>query len=390
MKFAHSLASFAAIIATAKAVTLTIEVTLPTQTTWVVVTRTVSSYFIQTTALTSPPATLVEAAILYVPPASIEEAPSPSSLVQVPSPSSSTSAADSTFSSSVSLSEATSTTSSSSSSVSSTVSSISLAIVDGSQSSMIVDEAPAIPVVIDVDPEVTDPNPQQELPQPVPDADDDSEAADPNSQEEFPEPGSDTNDETPDPVTNTDEEEPAGSVDDTIPTEDIDWSYRMVEAHNFYRAQHGVGNLIWSNELQQFSKEYARTYDCSGVLVHSDSPYGENLAAGYLDVNGVDAWYLEEIELYDFTDPGWSDRVGHLTQLLWKDTTKVGCYRKPCDGFAYTQYTICEYWIQGNIVTTADLRGVENFRVQVPPLLQEPYLPRPGSTVEPWYNRNDS
>ena len=48
--------------------------------------------------------------------------------------------------------------------------------------------------------------------------------------------------------------------------------------------------------------------------------------------------------------------VGHLTQLLWKGTTSVGCVSKQCDNMQNSDgtpttmkmYTVCNYWPPGN------------------------------------------
>lgn len=37
----------------------------------------------------------------------------------------------------------------------------------------------------------------------------------------------------------------------------------------------------------------------------------------------VDAWYAE-INSYHFDRPGWTLIAGHATQLLWKDTSRLG------------------------------------------------------------------
>ncbi len=54
---------------------------------------------------------------------------------------------------------------------------------------------------------------------------------------------------------------------------------------------------------------------------------------------------------YDFKKPGYSDKTGHFTQIVWKSTKKVGCAR--CGGKGskwYETYVVCDYSPSGNIV----------------------------------------
>lgn len=61
----------------------------------------------------------------------------------------------------------------------------------------------------------------------------------------------------------------------------------------------------------------------------------------------VDAWY-SEFNSYNFNKPGWSILAGHFSQMVWKDTTRIGCaVNKACTWDTY----ICQYSPQGNAVT---------------------------------------
>ena len=51
-------------------------------------------------------------------------------------------------------------------------------------------------------------------------------------------------------------------------------------------------------------------------------PYGENLAMGDPE-SATDRWY-NEVDKYDFQNPGYSNATGHFTALVWKDTKEVG------------------------------------------------------------------
>ncbi|CAN3356093.1 protein Pry2p [Diutina catenulata] len=145
-----------------------------------------------------------------------------------------------------------------------------------------------------------------------------------------------------------------------------------LDTHNEKRRLHGVQDLSWDPKLVEYAKNYAESgiVDCNTMkLIHSHGPYGENLAGGY--VGGVDpvvAWY-DEISLYDYSNPGFSEATGHFTALVWKSTSKVGCYAKMCNT-KWRQYTICSYSDEvGNVVGVDRKTGKTYFEENVlPPL----------------------
>lgn len=81
-------------------------------------------------------------------------------------------------------------------------------------------------------------------------------------------------------------------------------------------------------------------------------PTGENLVAGASNATaGVDSWASER-KSYNWRKPGFSEETGHFTQLVWTNTTSVGCGRTNCQGKGGTDgwYVVCEYWPPGNVV----------------------------------------
>ena len=69
-------------------------------------------------------------------------------------------------------------------------------------------------------------------------------------------------------------------------------------------------------------------------------------------------WY-DEVSYYNYNRPGFGHSTGHFTQLVWKETTHVGC------GIAISPenkiYGVCNYSPPGNFV------GEKQFRANVLP-----------------------
>lgn len=123
---------------------------------------------------------------------------------------------------------------------------------------------------------------------------------------------------------------------------------QLLTTHNQLRKQHQSPPLHWDAKLAQYAQNYAE--QCQ--FRHSKGPYGENLATGYATPKkAVQIWY-DESKLYSYQRPGFSMDTGHFTQLVWKNSTKLGCAMVSCDGKNGTpgDYVVCEYNPPGNVV----------------------------------------
>ncbi|XP_065217540.1 Golgi-associated plant pathogenesis-related protein 1-like [Planococcus citri] len=137
---------------------------------------------------------------------------------------------------------------------------------------------------------------------------------------------------------------------------------KLVKDHNKYRSQHGTPPLEPDLNLMEDAIKWSKQLANTNVLQHGST--GENLYkntnTGPIDESQLDAvkpWY-DEIKLY--TKPEFSLQTGHFTQVVWRDTRKLGC--GVCSGSGGTVVT-CRYSPPGNF------RG--QFEENVPPLKSE-------------------
>ncbi|HLL21526.1 MAG TPA: CAP family protein, partial [Kofleriaceae bacterium] len=127
----------------------------------------------------------------------------------------------------------------------------------------------------------------------------------------------------------------------------------LVERHNVVRAKHCAGPLTWSPKLAQAAQAWAKSLEAQGCKFgHSPrNPYGENLAAGTsgtLDGEAVTNMWYDEVKLYKFPSGGFSMQTGHFTQVVWRQTTQIGCGVTTCNGM---DIFVCEYDPPGNVDT---------------------------------------
>jgi len=120
----------------------------------------------------------------------------------------------------------------------------------------------------------------------------------------------------------------AGSTSDQV--------QEILAAHNNYRAAVGVPALQWSDSLAASAQQYANYLASTGQFQHSGTPgVGENLAQGgppnaFTVTKLVDMWGNEKQYFIGGIFPtvsrtgNWED-VGHYTQVVWRNTTQVGC-----------------------------------------------------------------
>lgn len=103
--------------------------------------------------------------------------------------------------------------------------------------------------------------------------------------------------------------------------------------------------MVWNQTIADFAQDYLNGNNCQ--FEHSGGPYGENLAIGYgSNTLAMQAWYDEWTD-YDFAAGQFSTGTGHFTQMVWKESTSVGCAVRDCSG---REYLVCEYYPRGNII----------------------------------------
>jgi hypothetical protein len=134
---------------------------------------------------------------------------------------------------------------------------------------------------------------------------------------------------------------------------------RLLEAHNVARKAVGVAPLIWSDALANDARSWAQKLAQTGEFEHAPQPkgpsaQGENLWMGtvfaYSPDDMVGAWtaerqyYRRGIFPKVSTTGAWGD-VGHYTQMIWHNTTHVGCAIARNEG---DEYLVCRYSPPGN------------------------------------------
>ncbi|KAF5102023.1 hypothetical protein D0Z03_000479 [Geotrichum reessii] len=139
----------------------------------------------------------------------------------------------------------------------------------------------------------------------------------------------------------------AAAVSDSSSSQLDSFASGCTDLHNSLRAKHSAPPLTWNSTLADYAKNYLSNQNC--VFAHSGGPYGENLAIGYPSAeNAIQGWY-DEIKDYDFSSGQFSMSTGHFTQVVWKDTTQVGCHLYDC-GSGRGGFLACEYYPAGNII----------------------------------------
>ena len=125
------------------------------------------------------------------------------------------------------------------------------------------------------------------------------------------------------------------------------------DAHNRCRAEVGVAPLQWSDSLAASAQQWANHLAATGTFEHSHS--GENLARGTTGAYSVTRlfgmWENEKQHFVNGTFPNVSSdgnwmSVGHYTQVVWRDTTEVGCGLASGNG---NDVLVCHYNPAGNM-----------------------------------------
>ncbi|CAJ1968416.1 unnamed protein product [Sphenostylis stenocarpa] len=128
----------------------------------------------------------------------------------------------------------------------------------------------------------------------------------------------------------------------------------FLHAHNWVRNQYQLPAFEWDEKLASYSRSYLmeRYEDC--LLVHSNSMYGENIFWGkmrYWTPSDATYYWYQEKQWYDFktlTCAPPPKACGHFTQVVWRDSHRIGCALQNCQDPSMGMLIACEYDPAGN------------------------------------------
>ncbi|KAF2633159.1 PR-1-like protein [Macroventuria anomochaeta] len=137
--------------------------------------------------------------------------------------------------------------------------------------------------------------------------------------------------------------------------------------HNAARANHGAAPLVWDNAVAWTAAQAANLCRFEHYIP-AGAGQGQNLftvSGNFFNVTAgiTESWYKGEFQpmMPYFGAANIPDdvfhNVGHLTQVLWKGTTRVGCISIDCGNrmivggatSSLNKYTVCNYAPAGNV-----------------------------------------
>jgi uncharacterized protein YkwD len=135
----------------------------------------------------------------------------------------------------------------------------------------------------------------------------------------------------------------------------------MLQGHNAARAAVGVPPLVWSDTLASTARAYAEQMSRTRRFEHAPQPVdmtreGENLWTGtryaYAYSEMIGHWVAEKRDFVNGVTPAFSrtgkwEDVAHYTQIVWRNSTAVGC---AVASNATDDYLVCRYSPPGNVV----------------------------------------
>ncbi|KAH8701425.1 CAP domain-containing protein [Phaeosphaeriaceae sp. PMI808] len=138
-----------------------------------------------------------------------------------------------------------------------------------------------------------------------------------------------------------------------------DYQAAVLYHHNAARANHNAAPLVWDTVCETNARQAAERCKLDHYIP-TGAGQGQNIFAtpgeAYNVTAGItESWYKDELGPMApfFGQNSISDNVfysvGHLTQIVWKGTTMVGCVSIDCGRGPISKLTVCNYAPAGNI-----------------------------------------
>lgn len=142
---------------------------------------------------------------------------------------------------------------------------------------------------------------------------------------------------------------------------------QCLAAHNRVRAEvtapagypgswTALPSMVWSETVAASAQawaDYLKDPARNCALMHdSSSPYGENVAGGYVGFSpsmAVEAWAKDKPAFVFNPSYEFDNRWGHYSQLVWRNSTELGCAMAFCSGNG-TNVVVCRYNPPGNVI----------------------------------------
>lgn len=131
----------------------------------------------------------------------------------------------------------------------------------------------------------------------------------------------------------------------------------VLSVHNQARSLYRLVPMEWDDRLASEAADWARHLVQLGYMTHSsgESGQGENIWMGTAGAFSYDVMLRDWADESRYFQAGpfphisstgdWRD-VGHFTQMIWKDTRRVGCAVASGGGW---DYLVCRYSSPGNV-----------------------------------------
>ncbi len=133
---------------------------------------------------------------------------------------------------------------------------------------------------------------------------------------------------------------------------------KIITEHNAIRKSVKIPGLLWDNSLAKSAEQWAKKLATKKSFEHSNTSNGENLYIYWVSWQTLTSLWNDAVKSWG-DEKNWYDITknscqkwkvcGHYTQIIWKNTKKVGCWKALYrDGDWEKVIWVCQYSPAGN------------------------------------------